>query len=301
VSAPGYGAQFAAAYLRQLLSQGGPYRRAWQRHAFRWRGGVPGEINQAAVAKVLARHVWEAGEADDHHALPRGMKDRVARALRGDVLSPRTLRLFIDAFGMTDSEAGRLWLLLGAPVFDAPYLTVTYPETGYRTMLLHEFCVVGPEGAPREQRTIQVIKAVEPGVDHFTVHVDPGVSAIEVIRGGRAGPLSISDGAGVKAEIEFGRKLAPGETASFEYRVLFAGGVERPPVFTRSASRRIDNLELRVQFDPHRLPSSVTWNTWRGVDGPLRAEQPVELDDDYSAHRYLPRVEAARVGFAWRW
>ena len=301
VTAQGRGGPFAAAYLRQLLLVSGPYRRAWQRYAFRWRRGDPGEINQAAVAAVLARHLWEIGEADDQQALPRGMKDRVARALRGEVLSPRTLRLFIDAFDISDVEASRLWMLLGAPAVDAPYVMTTYPETGFRTMLLHEFCVVGADGRPREERTIQVIRAVDPGIDRYRVALDADASAIEVVRGGRAGPMTVRDDGQISADIEFGRKLVPGETASFEYRVLFAGGIRRRTAFTRSALRRVNGLELRVQFDPHQLPSAVSWCVWRGTDGPLRAEHAVELDDDYSAHRYLPRLEASKVGFIWRW
>ena len=297
------GAQFAAAYLRQLLGQAGPYRRIWQRYAFRWRGGsTAGEVNQAAVAQVLARHIWEVGEADDHHALPRGLKDRVARALRGEVLSPRTLRLFVDAFGMSESEANRLWLLLGTPVYDAPYVLATYPEAGFRTLLLHEFCFVGADGAPREQRTIQVIRAVARGVDRCEVHVDSDVGVIEVIRGGRATGLTVGgDGQQVKTDIELGRELAPGETASFEYRVLFAGRCERPPMFRRSVVRRIDNVELLVQFDARKVPSRVSWTTWHGIDGPVRSEHQVHLDDDFSAHHYLPRIEAATVGFCWHW
>lgn len=300
VASKSSGAQFASAYLCQLLSQPGPYRRAWQRYAFRWRGGT-GQLNQAAVAQVLARHIWEAGDDDDHLALPRGLKDRIARALRGEVLSPRTLRLFVDGFGFTEAEQNRLWLLLGAPVYDAPYVLASYPEAGYRTLLLHEFCFVGADGLAREQRTIQVIRATEPGVDRCCVPVDPDASAIEVVRGGRTTPLGAGEQARAAVEIEFGHALAPGETASFEYRVLLAGRISRPPMFRRSAMRRIDNLELRVQFDARKLPSSVSWSTWRGIDGQLRSEHRVDLDDDCSVHHYLPRLEAATVGFCWKW
>jgi hypothetical protein len=288
----GSGAEFAAVYLRQLLSQAGPYRRVWQRYASRWRSGEVTALNQAAVAQVLARHIWEVGEADDRHALPRGLKDRVARALHGEVLSPRTLRLFIDAFAISDSEANRLWLLLGSPVYEAPYVIAAYPEAGFRTLLLHEFCFVGADGTVRERRTMQVIRAVERGVDRCAVANDGDLGAVEVVRGGRY----------VGGDIEFGRELAAGETASFEYRVLFgAGRSAQPQTFRRSAMRRIDNVEMRVQFDARKLPSRVSWNTWSGIDGPVRTEQPLALDDDCSVHHYLPRLEAATVGFCWCW
>jgi len=294
------GAQFAAAYLRQLLSQPGPYRRSWQRYAFRWRSST-GAVNQASVAQVLARHMWEAGDGDDRHALPRGLKDRVARALHGEVLSPRTLRLFIDAFGFNESESNRLWLLLGAPVYEAPYLLATQPESGLRTVLLHDFCFVGADGVVKEHRTIQVIRAVARGIDQLVLPVDSDARLVDVVRGGRAGPLVVGEGGRLNVAIEFGHELAPGDTASVEYRVLFGGGITSSPMFRRSATRRVDNVEMRVQFDPRRLPSAVSWNVWSGVDGRIKSERAVGLDDDCSAHHYLPRLESSTVGFCWRW
>ena len=75
----------------------------------------------------------------------------------------------------------------------------------------------------------------------------------------------------------------------------------RRATFTRSALRRIYNVELRVRFDPHRLPAAVYCCVWRDAAGPLRVERAVDLDDDYSVHRYLSRLEASKVGFVWRW
>jgi hypothetical protein len=291
----------AATYLRYLLGQCAPYRRAWQRYASRWRRLERDELNQAAIAHVLARHIWDVGDADEHHLLPRGLKDRVARALHGDVLSPRTVRLFIDAFGFSDLEANRLWLLLGTPVHEAPYVMKTYPETGHRTMLLHDFCVIGHDGLLREHRAIQVIRAVEAGIDRYRVELGGDVAAVEVLRGGRAGPLAPAGEGQAAVDIEFGRPLAVGETASFEYRVLFGGLTPRPPQFRRSAQRRLDNVEIRLQFDARRPPSRVFWTVWRIGDGSVKSEESVALDDECSVHRYVARLQAAAVGFTWAW
>lgn len=82
-------------------------RRRWQVRAVRHRGGT---VNQAAVAQVLAEWMWERGEACEADTLlPRRLKDRVSRALSGEYLPPQTLRIFIDAFDMTDSVAHQLW------------------------------------------------------------------------------------------------------------------------------------------------------------------------------------------------
>ena len=76
---PVFGILLAAGFLHELLAQQGPYRRLWERDVVRSR---PGEITQLAVAQVLARYLWShpraAGDAD---ALPRQLKDTVARAL----------------------------------------------------------------------------------------------------------------------------------------------------------------------------------------------------------------------------
>src|SRR5215467_10281248 len=47
------GRRAAAKYLRELLTQQGPYRRRWERHVVRSRSS---EITQLAVAEVLAQH-----------------------------------------------------------------------------------------------------------------------------------------------------------------------------------------------------------------------------------------------------
>jgi len=55
-SATPTGAQAAAAYLRELLLRPGRYRRTWEQYAERTR---PGQVNQLAVAEVLARYLWQ--------------------------------------------------------------------------------------------------------------------------------------------------------------------------------------------------------------------------------------------------
>ena len=106
---PAPGRRAAARYLRELLAQQGQYRRLWEQHVVRSR---PGEITQLAVAQVLARYLWSHPRATgDEDALPRQLKDTVARALSGALLSRPTLALFIDAFGISGEHADRLWRL----------------------------------------------------------------------------------------------------------------------------------------------------------------------------------------------
>lgn len=96
-----------ATALRDILLHDLPCRRRWLRHARRSRSEPP---NQAAVAWVLALTLWERGEvSESRHTLPRSLKDRVSRALSGQLVSASTLALFIEAFQMSAEQEARLY------------------------------------------------------------------------------------------------------------------------------------------------------------------------------------------------
>ena len=101
--------QAAAEYLRELLLRPGRPRRTWEQYAERTRHG---QVNQLAVAEVLARHLWQhPRRRGDGDLLPRQLKDTAARALSGRLLSKATLDLFIDAFALPAAEQDQLWRL----------------------------------------------------------------------------------------------------------------------------------------------------------------------------------------------
>src|SRR5260221_6104169 len=116
-SAPdGLARQAAAEYLREVLLRPGRPRRTWEQYAERTRQG---QVNQLAVAEVLARHLWRhPRRAGDGDLLARQLKDTASRALSGRLLSRATLELFMDAFALPHTEQGQLWRLLegGPPV-----------------------------------------------------------------------------------------------------------------------------------------------------------------------------------------
>src|SRR6202045_522551 len=100
------GVQAAAAYLRELMLRPGRYRRKWEQYAERSRFG---QVNQLAVAEVLAHYLWEHPRAQgDVDVLPRQLKDTASRALSGKLLSKATLTLFVDAFAFDAFERERL-------------------------------------------------------------------------------------------------------------------------------------------------------------------------------------------------
>lgn len=295
-----------AVYLRDLLTRPGPYRARWLRHA---RRTPQGGINQAAVAQVLAAYMWDTGEVDDRDRdLPRRLKDLVSRALGGKALPPRTLQMFIAAFGVTADDAQQLlaasigeptgrWVVVcgGARPPEAPART-------YETISLHEFHVVGPDRIPTEHRTVQGILATAP-LASYRYMFDTSAVAIDIVRGGYSSPVYETESQGLFAvDINLTTPLEAGETASFEYRTVFGYPEPPEPAFRRVARKRVENAEINVRFHPECLPRAIWWRVWDAVDFEVViSSERVQLDADHTVHRFVRTLEGRGVGFAWEW
>jgi hypothetical protein len=312
------GRRAAAAYLRELLERPGAYRRRWERHVVRAR---PGEIVQLAVAEVLARHLWSYPRGSgDGDVLAHQLKDTVARALSGRLLSRPTLALFIDAFHISDAEADRLWrlwegsgtisVLTGAKAMTPRTEEELHAAIGprkHQTLSLHDHLTVGPDGLPVRLRTLQVIEAVRDGLDRIPFLHDTTAVTLEVGQGctDLSGELfGVSDDLYV-TYIFLAGTLAAGETTTLEYWATYQypGDPDDPHEreFRRAFMGRLENFDMRVEFHPDRLPAGIWWATWDGVDGGVINEEPVSLDSQFSAHRYLRFIEKTVAGFHWTW
>lgn len=298
-------AQRTASYLRHLLARPGPYRRRWETRAARLRSA---EINQRAVCKVLATKLWDEG----HDIAENSLKDRVARALHGDVLSPETLTWFIDAFAIDPDHADTLWAqLLSTDTEQVRVVTgelaapPSYPVQAeareYRTISLHEYHRIGADGLPADHRSIHVIESLTDGLTRYPYRFDTNAAVVEVIRGGRAGPLSRFSDNLYAVDIIFSEPLDRGRTASLEYQTVFNYREPPPREFRRAVFRRLESLHIRVEFHPDRLPSAVWWSEWEDLDGPVVRQEQVYLDGEHGVHRYLSALERAIVGFHWDW
>jgi hypothetical protein len=315
--ASGNGRGLAAAYLRQLLLTKGPYRRLWEHHVVRER---PGEINQLAVAEVLAEHLWSyprtTGDAD---VMPRQLKDSVSRALSGRLLSRPQLTLFIDAFGISRDEADRLWRLWNGSASVAVLsgrravspqvehdLRAALGPRRHQTLSLHDHAEIGADGRLARTRTMQVIEATAPDTDQIPYLYDTSTVTLEVGQGCRGisrQPYQV--GEVFVAYILLARVLSVGETSTLEYWTTYRypGNADDPAErqYRRAVMAHLENFDIRVQFHADRLPSSVRWATWDGVDGPVLSQADVSLDSQNSAHRYLRSVERTVAGFYWTW
>jgi hypothetical protein len=316
-SAPdGLARQAAAKYLRELLLRPGPPRRTWEQYAERNRQG---QINQLAVAEVLARHLWRhprrTGDAD---LLPSQLKDTAARALSGRLLTKATLELFMEAFALPDTEQNQLWrlwegsarvrMLRGTRAILRPdtadRVAALLGPPGHRTVSLHDHAFVRADGRIGGVRTIQVIEALRDGMDSIPYMYDTSALTLRVGHGCEppVGPGSqVEDGPYV-LRIPLARTLSVGETLSMEYATTFHYRGEitaEQRRYRRAVMRQADNIDLRVEFDPEHVPSAIWWAVWDEVDGGIVEQHRVQPDGQNSVHRYFRLVEKTVIGFYW--
>jgi hypothetical protein len=312
------GRRAAASYLRELLERPGPYRRQWEQHVVRAR---PGEITQLAVAEVLARYLWSyprvPGDAD---VLPHQLKDTVSRALSGRLLSRSALALFIEAFGLSDQEANRLWRLWEGSgtisVLSGPRAMASRTEQElhaalgprrHQTLSLHDHVYVGADGMPARTRTLQVVEAIADGLDRIPYLYDTKALTLEVGQGCTEllGDLYQVTEEVFATHIALARALDIGETTTLEYWTTYQ--YQPDPLdphereYRRAVMGRLENFDMRVEFHPDKLPSGIWWATWDGLEGEILDQEPVALDSQHSVHRYLRFIEKTVVGFHWTW
>jgi hypothetical protein len=309
-SATPNGVQAAAAYLRELLLRPGRYRRRWEQYAERSRLG---QVNQLAVAEVLAHYLWEHPRGQgDVDVLPRQLKDTASRALSGKLLSKATLTLFTDAFGFDAFERERLlklWegsahvrVLSGPRAIREDQASALGPPQ-VKTLALHDHHYLGADGLPQRHRVIHVIEAVVDGVDRLPYRADTSALTIEVGQGfsGLAGDVYQPTAELFVVDMLLAKPLAAGETATLEYSASLHYPAPPPPEFRRIVQTFVENLDIRVEFHPGKLPGNVVWAVWDGMDGPIIERESVALDSQFAVHRYLRLAETTVVGFHWDW
>jgi hypothetical protein len=316
-SAAEQGRGVAASYLRQLLLKPGIYRRLWEQHVVRARHG---DINQLAVAEVLAEHLWNyPRRPGDAEVLPRQLKDSVSRALSGRLLSRPLLSLFIDAFAIAQAEAERLWRLYEGSTSVAVLqgsravsrqvesdLRAALGPRRHQTLALHDHAEIGPDRQLVRTRTMQVVEALVPGTWQIPYLYDTNALTLDVGQGCRGISRELYQVGEVYAtNILLARELGAGDTATLEYWTTYqpAAGPLTPQQcqYRRAVMASVENVDIRVQFHPDALPAAVWWAVWNGLDGPVTRQEPMSLDVQHSAHRYLRSMERTVVGFYWAW
>jgi hypothetical protein len=303
------GAAAAAEYLRELLLRPGRYRRRWEQYAERSRHG---QINQLAVAEVLAHHLWEHPRVTgDMDVLPRQLKDTTSRALSGKLFSKAALTLFMDAFDLDPFERDQLmkrWegsarvRVLSGPAAVPERVAEAVGPPGYRTLSLHDHHYLGPDGTPVRHRTMQVVEALTDGMDRVHYRADTNALSVEAGQGCSGIGAFRQIAADLYAtDILLAGTLAAGETATLEYITRFRYRSVPAPEFRRIVVLSMENLDIRVQFHRDKLPRSVMWAVWNGLDGPIVTSEAVELDSQFAVHRFLRYAQQTVAGFCWEY
>jgi hypothetical protein len=304
------GAQAAASYLRELLLRPGRYRRKWEQYSERSRKG---QVNQLAVAEVLAHYLWEHPRATgDADVLPRQLKDTASRALSGKLLSKATLTLFTDAFGFGVHEREQLMKLwegsarvrvLSGPRAMRDESAIALGRPRLRTLSLHDHHYLGPDGLPVRHRVIHVIESLVDGLDRVPYRADTNALTVEVRQGisGLAGPVYKLTAGVYVVDMLLPKPLAAGETATLEHWTSFHYTETPPREFRRIVQNSVENLDIRVEFHPGKLPGEVIWAVWDGMEGAIVERETVDLDSQFAVHRYLRLAEKTVVGFHWDW
>jgi hypothetical protein len=298
---PSVGVRLAGQRLGALLAEP-RYRRRWQPHSSVRRG----RLSRAAVAAVLAAHLFETGEVGWDHQ-PRSLENRVGRALNGDRLSDRTLELFIAAFEMTDEHADELRALLrdGPP---AELVVATslcgerpMPRRTARTLQVAEHHEIGPDRSPLHHVTRQLLEAVEETDRHHYVF-DTQHATVTVLSGGTPGEVYRVAGTTLCAvEVLLDEPLLPGQTAHLELRTSFAYPEPPAPEFRRGVTARVRHIALTVRFHPACRPAAVLRARWARIEDTEPTEtEPVELVGGQTSMELVPDGDCV-VGWRWRW
>jgi hypothetical protein len=281
------------------------YRRSWQRFAVR---GSRSELNQAAIAQVIALHLWEFGERDETDIdLPRTLRHRVRRALSGEKLTGETLTWFIDAFAMQEDEQ-RLWRAFagGSQVDGSIVNTIEKPRALarpqlHRTVSLFERYNLDSSRRLQSRHTMHVIRAAEGEINSYTFNHEPSAERIEVLAGGSLGSQYHHGEGLVSDEIVLERQLSQHGTVSMEYMTYYPAEW-RPTELRRAVLGRCENVDLAVLFDPDFRPNKVWFCAWADhYDGGPVLYEDIEVDERGYVHRFVPVAEQTVLGFRWRW
>jgi hypothetical protein len=265
------------------------------------------DLSRAAVAAVLAEHLYETGEVGDEHR-PRSLENRVGRALNGQRMSDRTLELFIASFGFAPEHADELRDLIRGRSSRSQLVVASalagerlIPPRTTRTLQLAEEHTVGADRSPRQHLTRQLLEAVT-GTDRYHYAFDTEHAAVTVVAGGV--PTTAFRVAGTPihvVEIELDRLLLPGQTTHLAYRTLFSYPEPPEPVFRRGISPSVRHVAVTLRFDPAVQPRAVLRGRWDSVEATEPTDTaPVRLVGGQTSFELVPDGRCV-IGFTWEW
>jgi hypothetical protein len=286
----------------------------------------PGEISQAAVARVIADYLKIEGTLDANDEMEyRKLKDRVYRALTGKAMTQDTLAWFTCAFALSREDARRVWSgftgarpdqvdgYIGELLIPPPQAAAFSPP-GFVTRSLREKHEIGGDRRPKSHTVAQQIQAIEEWGWRYPVRFDSRIAKFEVINesGGTSDLYRCdasfdahrSDKRFFAVDIILPRPVPRGETALIEYKLTYDPSIPVDRIFQRGALQNMQDIEIEVCFSRNRLPKAVWWTHWRefGSEAPPYLREPMHVDARTpSVRKKLTSADRTIVGFSWRW
>jgi len=281
-----------------LLHDRGTYRARWACVAGKT---PPGEISQAAVAKVIVDHLRKTGN-DPGQLDYRLLKDRVCRALSGRALTPSTLGLFTAAFLFSEQDTRHLWaLFLGTTPDEAQ---AAFEPPSFRVVCLAETYEVNREGRPQSHQVYQRITATKDGVSRVALRFDSAAAAITVSTGGTSDMYRCAD-EWFAVDVVLPKVLMADESFDLEYVVEYPADAKADPQFCRGAvGEHIDSATIAVRFSPDKRPNTVWWMVRSNIGRAGRTvfREQVEIDHhSCSVSKTVLAVDDVVLGFRWEW
>jgi hypothetical protein len=233
----------------------------------------------------------------------------VSRALKpkGTVLARDTLELFIRAFDITDEHASILWRQWAGDEPARVVIGQLPPPDGapsaapiYETVSLREYHYLGPDGQPSAHRTVRDIRSLVDGFDAYRYSFETNEVTVQRISGGQPGEPRHRHGDIWSVDIALPRTLNKGDEHSLEFETRFHYTHPAEPCLRRAAHARFENVVLRVEFHPAKLPRKVYWAEWldyREPNAVIIQEEPVSLDAEHAVYHRLDVLDRAVVGF----
>lgn len=258
--------------LLSLLYKPG-YRDKWAQHVQRRRGTG---INQRAVAAFIA---YELSDRLGKDIDPATIKDRVARALKGEVVTEATAEMFIEAFEFETHHANELRRSVLAHdmirrVLEAPKDPAKRPDdrvTGCTSLNTIIDCSVDAFGFPRYFDVTEVFSVDTDELTEYDLRFEAVPSQCELLEGGTLKAYNVLDGTPLVGDdssiyqliVEFERPLTRGEVHQIRYRThidikaslnelsgltFITAGPFFPARYNVTLSARFDDLPIR----PHQ-------------------------------------------------
>lgn len=290
------------------------YKAKWMPYVQRRRGTT---INQRAVAAFIA---GQLSNDLDQEISPQKLKDRVARALKGEAISDATAQLFISAFGFSPQETREFQRALSTHSMNLRVAQrSTYHSTNsaasdsrqYVSLSTYIDGRVNEFGYLYEATVTEVIQAEEMQIETILSRFESVMLQCTMLEGGElveVRPLTShkphnTSNSVHQLVIKPPHPIRKGEIHQLRYRLdldvlgmIRSREVDNSIAFGSFSPARF-NFSLRLQFD--RPPTNMKQKFWNRVmnDNALLETYDLPARDMYSV--YFPLIEDTLCAFYW--